>query len=450
MSRLRLLCLMVMVLLMPVPHARAGVDGGGFLSKTLNGHNAVMMLVEPETGAIIDANEAALQFYGYGLGQLRAMRIQDINVLGPEEVAAERHRAKLEKRNYFVFPHRLANGQLRTVEVYSAPLQDDQGRVLLLSIIHDITGRAAGGDEMVAYRQRLEQLIAQRTGEAMAAQHRLWVWTVAGLVTQTILIIALAFAMVRRHAAARQVEREARTRRRAEEKLEIANADLQRFGEISAHHLQEPTRRLMVFAQRLRKQLGHPADEGVAFSLATIEEQASYLHALIRDVQVYLAASSPLGPMVGSDPAHIVEQIRSDQHARLEQAGAELVVEPLPPVAMDVPRLRYLLSALIDNCLRHAQAAEGRLRIRVSGEARGNRAVLRVADNGQGIPKEFRDRVLGVFEHLQATEDAVTPGTGLGLAVVRRIVESCDGQVTIEDSPLGGVQVVVDLPGDVL
>lgn len=438
------LAVLMFALLAAIP-ARA--DMTRLLSGPLADHNAIMLLVEPETGAIVDANAAAAEFYGYGIERLRSLRIQDINTLGPDEVAAERRRAQVEKRNYFIFPHRLANGELRTVEVQSAPLREAGGQALLLSVVRDITGKAVADSELTAYRMRLEELVTRRSAEVVEAQGRLRFWMVLGLALQTVLIVALVIAVVRRHSAVKEVAHEAHIRRRAEEKLALANADLQRFAEIAAHHLQEPTRRLMVFSQRLAKQMGPQSDEQMAFSLQTIEEQAASLHAMVRDVQVYLAAASPLGPVAATDPARILEQIHADQRQRFVEAKADLQVFTLPPVRMDTPRLRYLLTALLDNCLRHGHPG-GPLCVQVTGERRGNRAVIHVADDGHGIPAEYRGRVLEVFERLSADGVASQRGTGLGLAVVRRIVESCDGHVLIEDSPLGGTLVTIDLPGE--
>jgi two-component system cell cycle sensor histidine kinase/response regulator CckA len=103
-------------------------------------HTAVMLLVDPDTGQIVDANAAAERFYGYPSGELRRMHIEDINTLSEEEVRSIRFKTLREDRNYFVFPHRLANGDIRTVEVHSSPIQTEE-KVLLFSIIHDITER---------------------------------------------------------------------------------------------------------------------------------------------------------------------------------------------------------------------------------------------------------------------------------------------------------------------
>ncbi|MDX5408851.1 MAG: PAS domain-containing protein, partial [Thauera sp.] len=111
------------------------------LSSLFQQHTAVMMFIEPVTGRIVDANAAADRFYGYGPRELIGRSIDEINALGADEVAAERARAQNERRNYFVFPHRLANGEIRTVEVYSSPVRLDDGQLVLFSIIHDITGK---------------------------------------------------------------------------------------------------------------------------------------------------------------------------------------------------------------------------------------------------------------------------------------------------------------------
>ena len=104
-------------------------------------HNSlVMLLVDPKDGRLVDANQAACHFYGRRRQALLAMRIGEINILKPQEVAREMQRAVLERCNYFNFRHRLASGEVRDVEVYSTPTTVD-GRNLLFSMVHDVTAR---------------------------------------------------------------------------------------------------------------------------------------------------------------------------------------------------------------------------------------------------------------------------------------------------------------------
>ncbi len=86
------------------------------------GHGSVMLLIEPNSGSIVDANPAAAEYYGYSRSALCKMSIEDINCLQPEEVFAERKLAQQEERSCFVFPHRLSTGEIRTVKVYSYPI----------------------------------------------------------------------------------------------------------------------------------------------------------------------------------------------------------------------------------------------------------------------------------------------------------------------------------------
>lgn len=104
-------------------------------------HGAVMLLIDSNTSEILYANKAAAEFYGYSLPQLESMKITQINILSQEETINEMQNAVKENRNYFVFRHKLANGGIRTVEVFSYPVEYE-GRDVLFSIIHDITDKA--------------------------------------------------------------------------------------------------------------------------------------------------------------------------------------------------------------------------------------------------------------------------------------------------------------------
>ena len=115
--------------------------------------NSIKLLIEPDSGKIVDVNPAAVEFYGYTREQLISMKIDDINQLPPEKISAERQKAKQEKRNYFIFPHRLAGGQIRLMEVHSYPITV-KNNVLLYSILYDITERKLA-EEKIKYQASL-------------------------------------------------------------------------------------------------------------------------------------------------------------------------------------------------------------------------------------------------------------------------------------------------------
>jgi len=104
------------------------------------GNHSVMLLIDPETGEIKDANPAASRFYGWTPSELRSKNVSEINTLTMQEAKVEMQKAKEEKRNHFFLKHRLANGEFRDVEIFSGPIKFRE-TTLLYSIIHDITER---------------------------------------------------------------------------------------------------------------------------------------------------------------------------------------------------------------------------------------------------------------------------------------------------------------------
>lgn len=138
-------------------------------------HASPMLLLDPGTGNIVNANQAAAKFYGYSIEQMTRMTIYQINALTAEEINSQRQQ---EAQNYFVFPHRLADGKIRTVEVHSSPLEVD-GRALLFSIIHDITERKELEEQMhdLAFYDPLtklpnRRLLLDRLGKSLVSAAR--------------------------------------------------------------------------------------------------------------------------------------------------------------------------------------------------------------------------------------------------------------------------------------
>jgi PAS domain S-box-containing protein len=122
-------------------------------------NHAAMLLIDPETSRIVDANPAACRFYGYGERQLKSMRMIDVNTLSEEEVFRDMVCANMEKRNHFNLRHRLANGEIRDVEVYSGPIKLNS-RNLLYSIIHDISQRKAAEKALQHSNETLRHILA--------------------------------------------------------------------------------------------------------------------------------------------------------------------------------------------------------------------------------------------------------------------------------------------------
>ena len=120
-------------------------------------HAAVQLIIDSESGDIIDANGAAETFYGWTRERLRQMRIQDINTLSPEEIKREMEKARTNQRIHFEFLHRLADGSIRDVEVFSSKVES-KGKDLLHSVIHDITARRLAERALKESEQSFSQL----------------------------------------------------------------------------------------------------------------------------------------------------------------------------------------------------------------------------------------------------------------------------------------------------
>ena len=258
-------------------------------------------------------------------------------------------------------------------------------------------------------------------------------------------LIAMLAAQVRRRIRAQQAGDEAL--RRSSAVIAHANAELTRFADVSAHHLIAPVRRLGSYTQLLRKALAaHPdALAELRETLGYLEGDAGRLRILLRDIQLYLVAGEPRGEVKPEDADAVVAALEQRMAARIAEQGAVVECAQLPPAVLDRPRLNDLFEMLLDNALTHGHPLDPaqHLHIRIGGERGEGYSRYRVADNGPGIRAEYRERVFEIFERLTVGGEG---GTGIGLSITRRIVESRHGRIWIEQGEQGGAVVVFELP----
>lgn len=229
--------------------------------------------------------------------------------------------------------------------------------------------------------------------------------------------------------------------------LERANADLTRLAEVSAHHLMEPSRRIVTYSGIIRRHLvGKEGDQELDKALEFVDENASYLRNLVRDIQFYLAAGELRGELVQQDMVEVSQRVWQRLSRLVKESGGQLLVDDaLPPAYCDLPRLMDLLRVLLENALVHRRP-ELPPKVYLSGERQGRFNCYRVSDNGLGLPGAYRERVLEIFERVNYANRDAEKGTGIGLAIARRIVESLGGEISLETSGAGGLTVVFTLP----
>ena len=196
-------------LLLAAGVARGERAGPGFQA-LFDAHGAVMLLIDPDSGRIVDANPAASAFYGYSRDDLRAMNIDQINTFTPEQVAEERQLAARAGRNYFIFRHRLADGSLRTVEAHAQPF-DFGDRTLLFSIINDVTPGRLANQGLWHYQSLLEAQVDEKVAEVNTVRRREEALLATGLLVQTGVIVLLGINIRKR----KRLQRERREMARA-------------------------------------------------------------------------------------------------------------------------------------------------------------------------------------------------------------------------------------------
>jgi PAS domain S-box-containing protein len=225
--------------------------------------------------------------------------------------------------------------------------------------------------------------------------------------------------------------------------LEISNRDLLQFASVASHDLQEPLRKVASFCQLLARryqgQLDEEADEYIGF----VVDGAVRMQALINDLLSLARVGRSGDQMVEVNCGKVMRQVLGDMTLVLEEAGAELVVADDLPVVYGHPGLiAQLFTNLIGNAVKfHGPRPP---RVEVSAALQDDEWRFAVADNGIGIEAQYADRVFDVFERLHTRSEY--PGTGIGLALCRKIVELHRGRIWLESQPGEGTTFYFTLP----
>jgi light-regulated signal transduction histidine kinase (bacteriophytochrome) len=235
---------------------------------------------------------------------------------------------------------------------------------------------------------------------------------------------------------ARELERANTELAEAKSLLERSNEELQQFATVASHDLREPLRVVSGFAQmlerRYRDQLG---EEGARF-IDAITGGVARMDEMITDLLAYARAGRADQPFEVVDCAELVADVRSGLQVAVEESGAQIDVQPLPTVVGNPAALRQVFQNLVENAIKFSDSHPPEIRIWAAEVPGGWRFSVR--DNGIGIDPKQSEKIFGMFIRGHSRERY--PGTGVGLALCRRIVEAHGGHIWVEPAPGRGSQ----------
>ena len=340
------------------------------------GHTAIMLLVEPTSGKIVDANPSACRFYGYSRRALLEMNISDINCLSPTEIMAMMKEVENGQTKHFFFPHRLANGEIHIVDVDSSPIVM-QGKPVLFSIIRDVTEQKKMEAELIE-SQKMASIGTLAAGIAHELNSPLQV------------ITGYSDSLLKELQQSAKLEGE-----RLERQLNSLNRNAWRMAEI--------VRSLQHYA--------HPNPERAS---------QTELNTLVKDTLILMEHQLKLWSNIS-----VETKLAAD----------------LPPFVCDPNKIIQILINLLSNA-RDAMPDGGIIRIDTSYAPDMDRLVLKIADDGLGIPEELLKRIFDPF----FTTKPVGKGTGLGLSIVQSIVRTHGGEIQVESALGKGTTFTIMLP----
>jgi PAS domain S-box-containing protein len=237
-------------------------------------------------------------------------------------------------------------------------------------------------------------------------------------------------------------------------KLESSNRELQDFASVASHDLQEPLRKIQAFGDRLKTKHGDALGEGGRDYLERMQNAASRMQTLINDLLTFSRVTTKAQPFVSVDLAEVAAGVVSDLEARVERSGGRVEMGEMLTLDADPLQMRQLLQNLIGNALKFHKRDEPPL-VRVWCERAasgvndkestgGDLCRIHVTDSGIGFDEKYLDRIFTVFQRLHGRH--AYEGTGVGLAVCRRIAERHGGSITAKSEPGRGSTFVVTLP----
>ncbi len=234
-------------------------------------------------------------------------------------------------------------------------------------------------------------------------------------------------------------------RKRAEEELRRSNDELERFAYVASHDLQEPLRMVASFVQllgqRYKGKLDADADEFIGYAV----DGAHRMQQLIQDLLTYSRVGTRGGALVPTDTGEALDRALANLRLALDESGSLVTRDPLPVVRGDPGQLEHLFLNLVGNAIKFRSSEPSRIHVSAT-DAGPEGWRISVKDNGIGIEADYYERIFVIFQRLHGREQY--GGTGIGLAIAKKIVERHGGRIWVDSEPGRGATFSFTLPAD--
>jgi signal transduction histidine kinase len=403
-----------------------------------------IQLIDAETGQrgyIISGEASYLEPYNNGLGQIH-QSFKELRDLTADNAAQQRSLDHLEP----LIASKLAELQDRI------DTRRKEGLAAAVAAVGEGSGKQLMDQIRVlvaAMKREEDRLLLQRSSELETSSLGTRVIIVIGEALGFLFLAAAGFVIqqeMRRRASAEQevralnkdlerrvAERTAELAERAQD-LERSNMELQQFAYVASHDLQEPLRTIASFTQLLAKRYHDKLDDKAREFINFAVDGSKRMQTLINDLLAYSRVGTQGKPFAPTRCDAVLDRILKNLKTGIESSGAVITHDPLPIVMGDEVQLAQLFQNLLTNAMKFRGANVPR--IHISAAPDGAKWKIMVRDNGIGISPEHHDRIFVIFQRLHTKTQF--PGTGIGLAISKKVAERHGGRIWIEPSPGGG------------